>query len=126
MLSAFRTRKICDWKPFCIKMIIKHIPDSHSLRACSLSRARQIQIPARKLRRSASKKRTSMSKLTMFFYLDASYLYLPCASMCLTFAFRARKKPQTSARLSLGLPSAPSGVRTLDTLIKSQVLYQLS
>jgi len=24
------------------------------------------------------------------------------------------------------LPSAPSGTRTLDTLIKSQVLYQLS
>ena len=25
-----------------------------------------------------------------------------------------------------GAPSAPSGTRTLDTLIKSQVLYQLS
>ncbi len=54
----------------------------------------------------------------------------PHETLCFIFsmAHSAQKKhhPQGSYVLKNGTYSGPPGVRTLDTLIKSQVLYQLS
>ena len=39
---------------------------------------------------------------------------------------KEKHRPRSSCVYKNSVLSAPSGVRTLDTLIKSQVLYQLS
>ena len=41
-------------------------------------------------------------------------------------AMKKRTAPRALASPKTDLPNAPPGARTLDTLIKSQVLYQLS
>ena len=40
--------------------------------------------------------------------------------------YKEKHRPRSSCVRKNSVLSAPSGVRTLDTLIKSQVLYQLS
>ena len=40
--------------------------------------------------------------------------------------YKEKHRPRSSCVYKNSVLSAPSGVRTLDTLIKSQVLYQLS
>ena len=48
-------------------------------------------------------------------------------SVCGSTEYKETEYMETKKALqSAVLPSAPSGTRTLDTLIKSQVLYQLS
>ena len=42
------------------------------------------------------------------------------------FYIKKKHRPRSSYVYKNSVLSAPSGVRTLDTLIKSQVLYQLS
>ena len=46
--------------------------------------------------------------------------------LCLRNNDTKQKSPKPASVLSSRLPSGPPGARTLDTLIKSQVLYQLS
>ena len=45
---------------------------------------------------------------------------------CRTTVIFSNKKKERTTLLQLSLFCTPAGVRTLDTLIKSQVLYQLS
>ena len=51
---------------------------------------------------------------------------LPLQILCFIIFKNKKHRPRSSCVYKNSVLSAPSGVRTLDTLIKSQVLYQLS